>query len=76
MWGDVALNQRKKTMQNKLKVRITKTIEFYETVPMDDVDENIASETGDPAVDIPRRVTTLAHLLGCDEGTAERILLG
>ena len=41
----------------------------------DEVDPYTVDESGDPAVDIPRKVTQLAEMLGCDEATAERIYM-
>ena len=58
--------------QNRLKARITTTVEVYS---WDDVDPYIVDETGDPEIDIPKKVTALADMLGCDESVAERILL-
>lgn len=58
--------------QNRLKARITTTVEIYS---WDEVDPYTIDESGDPAVDIPRKVTALADMLGCDEGTAERIYM-
>lgn len=61
--------------QSRLKVRVTKTIEFYDTTSFDDVDVNTVSETGDPAIDIPKRVEALADMLDVSEAVAQRILL-
>lgn len=58
--------------QNRLKARITTTVEIYS---WDEVDPYIVDESGDPAVDIPRKVSALADMLGCDEATAERIYM-
>ena len=58
--------------QNRLKARITTTVEIYS---WDETDPYIVDESGDPAVDIPRKVTQLAEVLGCDEATAERIYM-
>ena len=58
--------------QNRLKARITTTVEIYS---WDEADPYIVDESGDPAVDIPRKVTQLAEMLGCDEATAERIYM-
>ena len=58
--------------QNRLKARITTTVEIYS---WDEVDPYTIDESGDPAVDIPRKVTQLAEMLGCDEATAERIYM-
>ena len=58
--------------QNRLKARITTTVEIYD---WDEADPYLIDESGDPAVDIPRKVTALADMLGCDEATAERIYM-
>ena len=58
--------------QNRLKARITTTVEIYD---WDEVDPYTVDESGDPSVDIPRKVTQLAEMLGCDEATAERIYM-
>ena len=58
--------------QNRLKARVTTTVEIYS---WDEADPYIVDESGDPAVDIPRKVTQLAEMLGCDEATAERIYM-
>ena len=58
--------------QNRLKARITTTVEIYS---WDEVDPYMVDESGDPAVDIPRKVSALADMLGCDEATAERIYM-
>lgn len=58
--------------QNRLKARITTTVEIYS---WGEVDPYTVDESGDPAVDIPRKVTQLAEMLGCDEATAERIYM-
>ncbi len=58
--------------QNRLKARITTTVEIYS---WDEADLYIVDESGDPAVDIPRKVAQLAEMLGCDEVTAERIYM-
>lgn len=57
--------------QNRLKARITTTVEIYS---WDEADPYIVDESGDPAVDIPRKVSVLADMLGCDEQEAQRIL--
>lgn len=62
-------------MQNRLKIRMTKTVEFYETVSLDtDIDLDTIDEGGDPAETIPRRVEQLARMLGCSETEAQRVL--
>ena len=61
--------------QSRLKVRVTRTVEFYDTTSLDELDVNTVSETGDPAIDIPRRVEQLADMLGVSEAVAQRILL-
>lgn len=58
--------------QNRLKARIMTTVEIYS---WDEADPYIVDESGDPAVDIPRKVTQLAEMLGCDEVTAQRIYM-
>ena len=58
--------------QNRLKARITTTVEIYD---WDEVDPYMVDESGDPAVDIPRKVSALADMLRCDEATAERIYM-
>lgn len=58
--------------QNRLKARITTTVEICS---WDEADPYIVDESGDPAIDIPRKVTQLAEMLGCDEATAERIYM-
>lgn len=57
--------------QNRLKARITTTMEIYS---WDEIDPYTIDESGDPAVDIPRKVSALADMLGCDEKEAQRIL--
>ena len=58
--------------QNRLRARITTTVEIYD---WDEADPYTVDESGDPAIDIPRKVTQLAEMLGCDEATAERIYM-
>ena len=58
--------------QNRIKARITTTVEIYS---WDEVDPYTVDESGDPAIDIPRKVSALADMLGCDEATAERIYM-
>lgn len=58
--------------QNRLKARITTTVEIYS---WDEADPYMVDESGDPAVDIPRKVSALADMLECDETTAERIYM-
>lgn len=60
---------------NRLKVRVTKTIEFFEPISLDEVDPDIIDDLGDPGEVIPNKVTELARVLGVDEAVAERIYL-
>lgn len=68
--------------QNRLKVRVTKIVEYFEAsiddsklVPMEDISLSTIDEGGDPAETIVRRVEQLAELLGCSETEAQRVLL-
>ena len=62
---------------DRLKVRVTKTIEFFDTdaIRIEDLDINVPAESGDPAVDIPRKVEQIAEILGVSEAVAQKILL-
>lgn len=62
------------TSQSRLKMRVTKTVEFYETISLEDVDINTIDDNDDPAIAIPRRVDQLAALLNCSEEEAQQIL--
>lgn len=62
-------------MQNRLKVRVTKTIEFFEPISLEEVEPDIVDDLGDPAEVIPNKVTELARILGIEEAVAERIYL-
>lgn len=65
----------RRSTENRLKVRITKTVEFFEPVSIEELDPDVIDDLGDPAVDIPNKVTELARLLGVDEATAQRVYL-
>lgn len=62
-------------IHNRLKVRVTKTVEFFEPISLDEVDPDIVDDLADPGEVIPNKVTELARVLGVDEAVAERIYL-
>jgi hypothetical protein len=58
---------------NRLKVRITKTVEFFEPISLDEVEPDLVDDLADPNEVIPRKITSLAQILGVDETTAQRM---